>query len=228
MALIQDFAFQIVDTTLEFTGDMYYGSKRTLETFGIFGKNVKQENNQELFRIVDLVYSIKENKDIIGKMALIISTFLLDNIPEEYYDDILKKISLKASGHLTRRLIKDQLKTIIRKRLEAKILERFESIIARKVAKSAVTATAAPLVGTAITVTALQGKIERASDASKRLQKLAPSLHSMLKRESLDMLYFLVEEQLAKLIYITIAKARDPKSYQEFSNILKYDLNRIP
>ncbi|CAN0606719.1 unnamed protein product [Ectocarpus sp. 12 AP-2014] len=53
----------------------------------------------------------------------------------------------------------------------------------------------------------MQGLLQRGSQASQRLQSMAPDLHQLLRQDGLDMMYFLVEKPMQKHIQ-AIAAAR--------------------
>ena len=79
-------------------------------------------------------------------------------------------------------------------------------------------------VGFAISAVLIQGLIERASNASRRLEVANPALYRKLKQENLDMIYFIAEEELAPFVSTDVVKLRSPKALEAFIAALNASL----
>ena len=85
-----------------------------------------------------------------------------------------------------------------------------QRIITNQIAKRAVKLG----VGLVVSAVLIQGLLERASNASQRLKAANPKVYDRLKKQGLDMIYFMVEETLSPLIEFTKIKSENPREFQ--------------
>lgn len=200
--------------------DVVYGIERTAEGLGVRGLKRATEIGYENDAMVDLLdalfqHSITAVKNPLTRIVFAILVKYYDQIPEETLQTLAKQAGIKGS-YLTGRMV-------IGKKLAAKIATK----IARKIALSAAYKKLAKKIGVSagvgstgigvpISMVMLQGVLQRASDASKRLKGIAPDLHRELRgTDRLDLLYFLVEKSMHKHMN-AIAGARLVKQAQEW------------
>jgi hypothetical protein len=104
-----------------------------------------------------------------------------------------------GGGYLSgRMIIGKQIATLLARRIAARIAatETFK-LLAKRLGVSA--AAGASGIGIPITLLMVQGTLERAGQASRRLAASFPKLHAMLKQRDLDMAWFLIEPHLDDL-----------------------------
>ena len=96
-------------------------------------------------------------------------------------------------------------------------------IVAKFVAQRAITLLpSATVVGVAVTGALFYGMVERASNASRRLEKVNPRLSQKLRNANLDMLYFIVEDEMAPFVTLTAVKLQRPADYDQWvSNMVQ-------
>ncbi|SDE12044.1 hypothetical protein [Rhodospira trueperi] len=185
--------------------DLYYGSRRTFEDMGLFGEEVQNENAAERGRIADLIKKAFNNKQVIYKLVQII------------LDDFFAQLPESTKGKLKEALDKAGIWTASRYGAQITLSSYLgQKIAAAVVTKAIVKRLVSVGVGAIVSVIVTQGIIERSSEASKRLRRANPRLHQKLKRESLDVIYFLVEEELAPLIECNTISLRNPGAIEEF------------
>ncbi len=110
-------------------------------------------------------------------------------LPDSTIEAIAKKAGLGTSYMSGRIATQVALTTLVVRKLAKEIALKST---AKRVAKFGVGAAASALL--------LQGLIERASNASKRLQRIHPKIHYSLKIKNLDMAFILVEDGMKPIL----------------------------
>lgn len=73
--------------------------------------------------------------------------------------------------------------------------------LAKEIAAKAVARRAIKFgIGVVASALLIQGFIEKASEASKRLQRIHPKIYSLFKKSNLDMTYIIVEDSMAPIL----------------------------
>ncbi len=189
---IKELASAVIDGVVSIPSDLAYGVRRTYED--IAGSNtVKAQNKAERQRIWHAInqafdFGLSEAGPI-SKMVRIILTDFYDLLPDSAIETIAKKAGLGTSYMTGRVSIQVALTTLIVRKLAKEIVLK---AAAKRVAKFGVGAAASALL--------LQGFMEKASEASKRLQRTYPKIHNSLKQNDLDMAFILVEESMQPIL----------------------------
>ncbi len=211
---IWDIAGAIIEGVVSVPVDVYYGSKRTLEDVGLFGRDVQKQNAAERERLFALLKKAISNPKVIERIIRIIVSDFVEVIPPAMMDKINDSLTEGGAKFGARKITQFSLAGFISSRLVGKIITRQ---LAKRAAKFG--------VGFAVSALLIQGTLERSSNASKRLLAVNPRVHRKLKSAKLDLIYFIVEEEMAPFVSIDALKLRDPDTYREFIKNLEGSLN---
>lgn len=193
--------------------DLYYGLRRTAEDVGVFGKDVQQQNRDELERVGKLIRSTFENRNVIYRMVRLILDDFFENLPESVKEKILEK-SLDSSVKLvSRKGTQFALSNIVAAALAEKITAK---ILVQRLVKFG--------VGAAVSAVLIQGILERSSNACGRLKQANARLFHTLQKQNLDPLYFLVEETLAPIISAGLYEKVNYRRYNDIMNKLQAEI----
>lgn len=198
-----DVGVAIFEGVISIPVDLYYGGRRTLEDIGVFGEEVAAENARERERVFKLVQSALRDPKVLERVVRVIVEDFVSRLPDSTIDKINEKLKLRGIEFLSRQ----GTKFVLSGYLALQITQR---IITKQVAKRA----AKLGVGLAVSAVLLQGMLERASNASHRLKVLNPKIYNALKKQDLDMIYFMVEETLAPLIEFSAVDSQNPREFQ--------------
>lgn len=205
----------IVEGVVQIPVDLYYGGRRTLEDVGAFGAEAAQENAAERERVLNLVQDAFRNRGVIARMVGIIVDDFMAQLPEETVSKMSESLQHSGVRFASNKAAQFTLSAYLGRKLTEKIVTQ---AIAQRIAKFG--------VGIAVSAVLIQGLLERSSNATQRLARVNPRLHSKLKTQGLDMLYFMAEEQLAPLVTADAVKLRDPASYEAFLRSLEEALGK--
>ena len=132
-------------------------------------------------------------------------------LPDSTIEAIAKKAGLGTSYMSGRISTQVALTTLVVRKLAKEI---FLKASAKRVAKFGVGAAASALL--------VQGLIERASNASMRLQRTYPQIHYSLRKKNLDMIFILVEDGMKPILdAIRIGE----KNKEEFDRLIEGMIN---
>ncbi len=211
---INDLAKAAVDGVISIPMDLAYGARRTFEDIA-GGKAVRAENHAERERAVNsirmaIAYGSSQAGPI-SKMVKIILTEFYDLLPDSTIEEIAKKAGVGASFMTSRMSTQVALTTLVSQK------------IAREIAVKAIASRALKFgVGVAASALLIQGLLERASEASKRLQQEHPKIYSIFRSHNLDMAYILIEDSVAPILKaITLHE----KNLLEFNDIIERIIN---
>ncbi|MBN1089892.1 MULTISPECIES: hypothetical protein [Pantoea] len=185
-------AYGIVEGMSSIPSGMYQGVVRTWEGSGLAGSDLKNRNQRETERFMRLIKATADRHEPIRQLiTIVINDFYakLDNESKQAIDSKLGYGAGRMGGRIGSQFFLAQ---FIAKRILTRILtvEAFKRFVR---------------VGSSLSLNILmvQGLIEEASVASRRMQNRFPMTYSKVSRMNLDMVYFLVERPLEPyLIYI--------------------------
>jgi hypothetical protein len=116
-------------------------------------------------------------------------------------------IAAKTAGKTVAKALAKKLATQLATKLAGRIAQTaLYKTVLKRVAVAATVGSSG--VGIPISLLMLQGIIEKASEARKRLSKDMPALYRELDQRQLEMAYFLVEEHIAALKSMIVGKLR--------------------
>ncbi len=200
---VGDMSVSIGNGVIPVCTDLCLGVERTAEGFGLNGTgrmaNIGSENAYLAHHLVCLVKSgVNICTNPLFSLILTILSRNYEHIPDEVIEKIAKTV-LKGAGYMAGRMV---IGKEIAKAIALKLASRVAASTAYRqlaVKLGVSSGASATGVGVLITLTMFQGVAQRASKASLRLQVRNHYLWSELRNvNGLDMLYFLVEEPLAK------------------------------
>lgn len=204
----------VIDGIISIPADLSYGTRRTYED--IFGsKLVKEQNRAERQRVMfALKRAFAFGSSEAGPISKIVKTILTefyDVLPDSTIESIAKKAGLGTGYMSSRTSTQIALTTLIVRKLAREIILKST---AKRVAKFG--------VGAAATALLLQGLIERASEASKRLQRTNPTIYISLKYNNLDMAFILIEDTMQPIL--NAIKMHDVNK-KEFNRLIEGIIN---
>lgn len=172
--------------------DLAYGARRSYEDI-VGSSRVKQENRAErdrAFQVIKMAINLgSDESGPIAKMVKLVLTEFYDLLSDSAIESIAKKAGIGASfmgGRVSTQLA---LTTLLSQKLTKEIAVR---VTVKRVIKFG--------VGVAASVLLLQGFIEKASEASKRLHTLSPKLYTKFREKNLDMAYILIEDSMSPIL----------------------------
>lgn len=172
--------------------DLAYGARRSYEDIA-GSSRVKQENRAErdrAFQVIKMAINLgSDESGPIAKMVKLVLTEFYDLLSDSAIESIAKKAGIGASfmgGRVSTQLA---LTTLLSQKLTKEIAVR---VTVKRVIKFG--------VGVAASVLLLQGFIEKASEASKRLHTLSPKLYTKFREKNLDMAYILIEDSMSPIL----------------------------
>lgn len=196
--------------------DLAYGIRRTFEDVA-GGDRVRHENRAERergMRAIKMAIDFGSSASgPIAQMVKLVLTEFYDLLPDSAIESIAKKAGVGASFMAGRVSTQLTLTTLVSQQLAKEIAVK---AIAQRALKFGVGAAASALL--------VQGFIEKASEASKRLQLLNPKLYSKFREKNLDMAYVIVEDSMAPLLKAIRVYDR---SKAEFEVLVEKFLNEI-
>lgn len=207
---LSEYADAIIDGAALAIGDMWRGGRRVSESVGFHGAEESDQNDKERDRIYRLIQKAFKDEETIRRLVRIVMDDVFDNLPKNtktvVYDEIKEKATVIGSRQSFLLL-----KTIIIKKISSRILMRGSVRFGAGSMTKGLSSIGSGLLGVGVFTISTAGLVERASEASQRLKKYNPSLHQRLKREDLDMLFFIAEEPLLPLVKISSRKNVSPQ-----------------
>lgn len=203
----------VFDGIVSIPTDLYYGTRRTAEDLGVFGRGVQMENREELQRIGNLIRSAMEDRNVIRRAVMLVLNDFFEHLPEPVRDKILEK-STDAGVMIPARMgTQFALARVVGELLAKRITER---IVVQRLVK----------IGTSLVLSAIvvQGLIERSSNAAKRLKKANRRLYDTLRKHELEPLYFMFEEVLAPVVSAGVYEKLDYRQYNQIMDKLQREI----
>lgn len=203
----------VVEGIVSIPTDLYYGTRRTGEDLGVFGREVQKENQEELQRIGKLIRSAMEDRNVIQRTVMLILDDFFEHLPEPVRATILEKASDAGAKIAARTGTQLGLSRVIGEILAKRIAER---IMVQRLVK----------IGTSLVLSAivLQGLIERSSNASKRLKNANRRLYDTLRKHNVEPLYFTLEEVLAPVVSAGVYEKLDCRRYNQIMDKLQREI----
>jgi len=163
----------------------YYGVRRTYISTGSLGYDRKLRNEKENERFYKVIRALAKNEEPIRRLITIVITEFYNKLDSQGKEVVLNQIGYDA-GRLAGRVGAQILTSQV---ISAAIIKYARGSYAWK---------ALYRFGASFTVSAgmWQGLIEEAALASRRMKHHYPYIYWKVQREGLDMIYFVVEEQL--------------------------------
>lgn len=216
MSVLSFIAVEIAEGILSMPRDLYYGSRRTVETMGFMGREVQRENAAEYERIARLIGAVVQgDTSALNRLIETVLGDFFDKVPLEAREQMLAAAAGQGLNHAGRSGATLALVQIVTRGIVNRIVTGF---IARELSRMT--------VGAAVSVILMQGMVERASNASQRLRREHPAMYQKLRAQNLDMLYFLAEEPLKP--YMDALKIADtnPAEFQRLLGEIQTHLRR--
>lgn len=163
----------------------YYGVRRTYISMGSLGYDRKLRNEKENERFYKVIRSLAKNEEPIRRLIIIVITEFYNKLNAQGKEVVLNQIGYDA-GRLAGRVGGQILAYQI---ISATIIKYARGSYAWKTLYG---------LGASFTFSAgmWQGLIEEAALASRRMRSHYPYIYWKVQREGLDMVYFVVEDQL--------------------------------
>ncbi|MEM7373014.1 MAG: hypothetical protein AAF587_30610 [Bacteroidota bacterium] len=176
--------------------DLVGGAKRTGRGLNFFDSGEQARIGAENERAFFLLKSLFDNREQLNKIIQFTIEHIYNKLPAEKQQKVKEKLTAGAesmTGYaIGRLLIGTAIAKAIIRRIAARIaVSQLYKSIAKKIGVSA--GASATGVGIPISLLMLQGVLERAGQASRRLKSEYPELSRKLTAQNLDMAWFLVE-----------------------------------
>ncbi|MCW7761333.1 hypothetical protein [Photorhabdus luminescens] len=180
----------IVYSTME---DIYLGLVRLRNSQAFLYKDIygKQISNEDQRMIDAAIKTIFKKGDVIYDIVFTIINTMYDFIPERTQRIISEKFNLIVATYGVQTATKISVATAITSLISVKIN-----------AVPSVKAKIATFLNISINSLAIYGIFEKAARSARKLKIESPVTYLALKKKGLEMLYFLVEPYMAKLINI--------------------------
>lgn len=189
---IKELAEAVIDGIISIPSDLGHGAKRTYEDVA-GSKAIRAENEAErerIWRVIKKAIDFGSSKaGPISRMVRIILTEFYDLLLDSEIESIAKRAGVGTSFMAGRISTQVALTTLVAKKIAKEIA--LKAAIQRAVKFG---------IGVAASALLIQGLIEKASDASKRLQRTHPKIHNILKQNDLDMAFILVEDSMQPIL----------------------------
>ncbi|MBO0903577.1 hypothetical protein [Jiella sonneratiae] len=213
---ILDVGGAVVDGVASIPIGLYYGARRTVEDSGVLGRDIQRENFAEDRRVWALMKAAFENRGILMSVITIVVSESLERLPASAIEKLADHLALRGMKIVASRATK---KFIVKTVTDIVVAKIGAKTVARVISKQA----ANRVMSVALMPISIQGTIEQASNASKRLRKIDPRLWQKLADGNLDMLYGLVEDELAPFVALAaIIAGSDPQSRAAFTRFESY------
>lgn len=212
---VLDFSVGLGEAIVSVGEDIALGVQRSAQGLGASGSARQSQIGSENERTAKILYKALTTAPSAATHPLTLTvthimTKYYDVLPDEMLRALAKKAGVVAATTAANMAVRKQTKAYLIKKVVPKIASKIASsaayrALAKRLGVSA--GASASGVGTLVGLLMAQGLIQRASISSRRLAIVAPDLHRTLKRDGLDMLFFLVEKPMEKQMK-AIAAAR--------------------
>ncbi|WP_420064680.1 hypothetical protein [Pectobacterium colocasium] len=155
-------------------------------------KDVCKQLMSEDYRMLIAVKQVYLREDVILDMVEIFFKKKLRRISEEKQNNILQEVEKKSAEHASTKFSKLSLAYVLAKIV--RMSKDFNDFHTKIINKSSLAV---------VQVGSFYGKIQRAVMAARRLKNIEPEYYWELYNEKIEMLYFLIEPEMSKIIYMT-------------------------
>lgn len=185
-------AYGILDGITTIPSGMYRGVVRTWQGTGLAGSNIKIRNQKETERFAYMIRAIGNNEGPLRRLITIVITDFYNKLDANTKESINNKLAYgagrfggRAGGQFA--LAQVAANMMLRKATSTLAYAQFVRFGA----------------SFTLNIVMLQGIIEEAAQASRRMQVKYPQTYWKVSLLNLDMAYFLVEEQLEPYLLFT-------------------------
>ncbi|MGR3434721.1 MAG: hypothetical protein ACU0CO_07535 [Shimia sp.] len=183
-----------------------------LRPWSLHGLRAAAANVEDTWRlsalIADVVYKVPVLTALVGQTLVFVWPF----IPSEQQERIAYELRQRSpdlargvSATVTDKAAQIALRSILKNYLARKIAQ---NIAVREGSKLAVSRTAGAVLGGL----GVAGTVEQAQWGSQRLRTLSPALFDLLRNHDLDLLWFVVEPTLERMVVAAMQAASDPEN----------------
>ncbi|EFE96155.1 hypothetical protein [Serratia odorifera] len=192
--------------------DLVYGAKRTYLGSGALGSEYKlrnEEENERLFRSIKM--GIDNRKPIYRAIQIILDDFF-NSLPDEVKHKVYTRI-LGSGFHMAGRTATQIL--VVRQLSQYLVSQIVDRALYQRLFKFG--------IWSSINTALIMGVIERAALASRQLLAQHPDTYYKLRRENLDMIYFLIEPAMENYLAFIKAYRNKELTYARINS----ELNKI-
>lgn len=196
-------ALGILDGISFIPNTAYMGMVRSWEGSGLAGDSAKQRNQAETERFFSMLKSLGNAESPLRRLITIVFTSFYQKLNDEGKEAVNNKLGYGAGsvgGRTAGQIALAQTTASIMLRRLA-IDQAYKHFI--RFSASA-----------ALNVVMFQGIIEESARASRRMKTKYPTTYAMVSKENLDMVYFLVEQQLEPYLVFIEGHPIDCKGIQ--------------
>ncbi|QCT22507.1 hypothetical protein FEM41_24140 [Jejubacter calystegiae] len=196
-------AHGILDGLSSIPHGMYLGVVRTWEDLGVTGNREKYRNQEETERFFLMIKSLGNPESPLRRLITIVITEFYQKLDERGKAAVDNQLGYGAGAIGAR--VTGQI--VIAQTVASQIIKR---VMIDKAFQHFVRFTTSAFLN----VVMIQGLIEESARASRRMSKRFPMTYIRVKRENLDMVYFLVEKQLEPYLVFIESHPIDCKEIQ--------------
>ncbi|HCR3021526.1 hypothetical protein [Serratia marcescens] len=161
-------------------------------------KDVCKQLRQEDTRMLLSIRQVYQRKDVVLDMVEIYFKIKLSRISVPGQHNIIRTISEKLASHASDKFSKLSIAYTIAKLITES--HDFKASHINIINKSSLVA---------VSVLSFYGKMQTAALSARKLQFSDPNYYSALYKENLELLYFMIEPEMNKIIYLTNSGASD-------------------
>lgn len=189
---ITQIAYGIADSLSSIPKGFRLGLVRTWEGIGIADRSEKYRNEDENERFFQMIKGMGNPENPLRRLITIIIT------------DFYQKLDAKGKEAIENKLLYGGGAVVGKVGGQIAVAQTAAAIIIRKIVVEEAWRHFIRFASSAsLNVIMFQGLIEEAARASRRMGKKYPTMYMKVKRENLDMIYFLVEKEMEPyLMYI--------------------------
>lgn len=182
----------IIDGLASLPEGVYLSAVRTVEGSGVLGRELKNRNEYETERFIRVFKGLVSKEEPVRKLITIVITDFYSKLDESGKKAINDRLGYSDAKLGSRTGAQFYLTRLLADKMIARIKT---SRMSRYVLRGGLTVT--------INIVMIQGIIEEAARASRRMNKKFPSTYLKVSPLNLDMVYFLAETPLEPyLMYI--------------------------
>lgn len=196
IALKVENALVEIKQDLRETADTLYSGVERVSWYGscLFDdyKDVCRQLRKEDYRMLIAVKQVYLRDDVVFDMVEIFFKKKLIRISEEKQNIILQEVAKKIAEHASIKFIKLSLAYVIAKIVRTS--RDFNDSHTKIINKGSLAV---------VQVGSFYGKMQKAAMAARRLKNIEPEYYWELYNEKIESLYFLIEPEMSKIIYMT-------------------------
>lgn len=182
----------IIDGLASIPAGLYLSGLRTIEGSGLLGSELKARNEYETERFIRMLKALSSNEEPLRQLVTIIIT------------DFYSKLDETSKKAISDKLGYAEAKMGSRTGAQFFIAKKISDLIVAKVRAAPIMSVVLRAAsGFTFNILMIQGLIEEAARASRRMRTKYPATYFKVSSRNLDMVYFLAETQLEPyLMYV--------------------------